>query len=770
MSGVRTPLTIKELYQLFREKDPWENWRTAYLNEVEYFKALSDTELRTPQNQERLWRARSVSGIGPGESVNTDGAYNDSDIVDALLSLKNSQWSGEASKRAKAIQGEYDKILSMVSPKHSPQRPQAKLSRLFTVLLPEQFHTGYSWDSYRKIAELLLGTRKVPSCESAVLSRDRIRTILGKEEDLSEHIQRSTFCWWLYENYNAIINGEDPVKDEQAEDDQGAVELPKLSVWPITKQLKGISAISGYTETLRAVVAASRGGATPDDIVQTMQSDLGFEKHSPASCRQVFSRVRRLEFLENRNGLWYPSDDGERLVEEDPPDVLVEKYLTQFFGLGHLLKLLIDKGPMPRKKIFEHLQNLYPRWTSTMMPNSLIVWGHSLGLISVEDQRGVAITDYGKMWVNRLPEKLETPPPNEPGTDILDTGLRITDPADTPTSPWPDTSQMLAAFQQDGQLRTFIFSPDQIESLHLAWHSQSKKRFVILSGLSGTGKTAILYHYARVFCENMGLDVGRHRATIAVSPDWRDPSGLIGYFNALHADPTFQIEPALRLVLDAANDPKSPYFLILDEMNLARVERYFAPFLSAMETGEKLTLHAHDEPVNGVPPTISWPKNLFIGGTVNMDETTHPFSDKVLDRAFTMEFWEVALDQYLDRRAGQNGGKRHEAFESFLKELNELLKGIRRHFGYRTVGEILDFLDMADAYGNGDNDKFWKLADQAVFSKVLPRLRGMETPILRSTLESILDLCRGQKLPRCINKVEEMQQQLTASGVTKFWS
>jgi 5-methylcytosine-specific restriction protein B len=72
---------------------------------------------------------------------------------------------------------------------------------------------------------------------------------------------------------------------------------------------------------------------------------------------------------------------------------------------------------------------------------------------------------------------------------------------------------------------------------------------------------------------------------VPVSPDWRDPSGLIGYFNALHADPTYQAEPALRLICGRIATPL-PYFLILDEMNLARIEHYFAPFLSAMETGD----------------------------------------------------------------------------------------------------------------------------------------------------------------------------------------
>src|SRR5690606_31917355 len=132
--------------------------------------------------------------------------------------------------------------------------------------------------------------------------------------------------------------------------------------------------------------------------------------------------------------------------------------------------------------------------------------------------------------------------------------------------------------------------------LHTAWHFHPGKRFAILSGLSGTGKTRLLTEYARIYCELAGGDVANNMATVAVSPDWRDPTGLLGYFNALHAEPTFQIEPALALLLEAHQSPEEPFFLILDEMNLARVERYFAPFLSAMETQGDLVLHVQEEP------------------------------------------------------------------------------------------------------------------------------------------------------------------------------
>lgn len=196
---------------------------------------------------------------------------------------------------------------------------------------------------------------------------------------------------------------------------------------------------------------------------------------------------------------------------------------------------------------------------------------------------------------------------------------------------------------------------------------------------------ALLNHYARITCDLLGIDPADHRALVAVRPDWRDPSGLLGYLNALHADPSFQVEPALRLVMQAHQDPGSPYFLILDEMNLARVERYFAPFLSAMESEEGyLDLHAEADPIGEVPPKIPWPTNLFIGGTVNMDESTHAFSDKVLDRAFTMELWTADLAAFFAKQ-----DERDLALEKLLLDLYTILEPVRRHFAYRSASEVL---------------------------------------------------------------------------------
>jgi hypothetical protein len=330
----------------------------------------------------------------------------------------------------------------------------------------------------------------------------------------------------------------------------------------------------------------------------------------------------------------------------------------------------------------------------------------------------------------------------------------------------PTLAELRARFQADNDAGKLIFPPAMVRGLYAAWSFHARKRFALLSGLSGTGKTELLKHTARLTCEHMGLDENNHVALIAVNPDWRDPSGLLGHLSTLHSTPTFHAEAALRLVLRAANDPGRPYFLLLDEMNLAPVERYFAPFLSAMESGADLLLHGEDDEVNGVPPRVAWPSNLRIGGTVNMDETTYPFSDKVLDRAFTFEFWEVDIEGLFEARGTERATE--AAAQAALRALQAQLVPIRRHVGYRALTEALDWI--AACHQHDPEAPISELIDEAVFAKVLPRLRGSESTALSTALAQIQQTCVEHNLSRCQAKVQQMAARLTETGVTGFWS
>lgn len=286
---------------------------------------------------------------------------------------------------------------------------------------------------------------------------------------------------------------------------------------------------------------------------------------------------------------------------------------------------------------------------------------------------------------------------------------------------------------------------------------------------------------------------------IAVGADWTSNENLLGYPDALKPQ-SYRMPDngALDLILRAKADPENPYFLILDEMNLSHVERYFADFLSAMESGEAISLHDGGENElwetdNGgskVPGKLTIPKNLFVIGTVNVDETTYMFSPKVLDRANVIEF-RVSEDDMksflndpvkpdLDASAGQ-GGQYGKAFVAAAKQkefkldeqdqVSEVLmkffpelKEAGAEFGYRTAHEISRFVyfhkELAEDWA------FEMAMDAAIMQKLLPKLHGARRK-LEPILEKLEKLCE-KDYPGSLEKVQRMLKRLREHGFTSF--
>ena len=190
----------------------------------------------------------------------------------------------------------------------------------------------------------------------------------------------------------------------------------------------------------------------------------------------------------------------------------------------------------------------------------------------------------------------------------------------------------------------FQYPEGVIDNFYLSLKS---KPFVILAGTSGTGKTRLI----KLFAEALGSTSaerggnGRYKL-VPVRPDWSDSSDLFGHVN-LKGE--FVPGAIIDFIKSAASDLSHPYFLCLDEMNLARVEYYLSDFLSIIETRERVNDEiitdeiVLDQSAAAKYGKVILPENLYIIGTVNMDETTFPFSRKVLDRANTIEFSYVDL-------------------------------------------------------------------------------------------------------------------------------
>ncbi|MBR1514245.1 MAG: hypothetical protein IJ622_08150 [Bacteroidales bacterium] len=338
-----------------------------------------------------------------------------------------------------------------------------------------------------------------------------------------------------------------------------------------------------------------------------------------------------------------------------------------------------------------------------------------------------------------------------------------------------------------------IYSPALIKRLA---YSLMAKPFVILSGLAGSGKTQLALAFAKCLSENIEEQV----CTVSIGADWTNREPLLGYPNALKENEYVEPESGVLQLLRRANeDPSKPYFLILDEMNLSVVERYFADFLSAMESGEKIKLW--DNEAGNVPKEIELPKNLFIIGTINVDETTYMFSPKVLDRANVIEF-KIApeeMEQYLNEKKDihlENAysacadmavdfvNKATSQFEikndeekavllSFFKEL----KKVNAEFGYRTVNEICRYLHFAE--GDLADDM---AIDTAILQKLLPKLHGSAKK-LKKVLEPMWQLCLKDgvakdidadfnatdfKYPESAEKIQRMYHAVVDNGFTSF--
>ncbi|WP_154678223.1 McrB family protein [Paraburkholderia nodosa] len=250
----------------------------------------------------------------------------------------------------------------------------------------------------------------------------------------------------------------------------------------------------------------------------------------------------------------------------------------------------------------------------------------------------------------------------------------------------------------------------------------------------------------------------RHFEIVPVNADWTNKESTLGYPDALNEGRYVRTTAALDLIIKAKNDPLVPYFLILDEMNLSHVERYFADFLSALESGEKISLHGGVGEMDGVPPSIDIPKNLFIIGTVNVDETTYTFSPKVLDRANAIEFRvdEVDIGSYLENPRGidlkwlsgrgQKFAKsfvlaathadarstKHARLSAEMRLLFSLLSAHGREYGFRVAYEIVRFSYYYEML-SPEGASFGEIIDAQICQKILPRLNGS-----RRQLEPIL--------------------------------
>jgi hypothetical protein len=368
--------------------------------------------------------------------------------------------------------------------------------------------------------------------------------------------------------------------------------------------------------------------------------------------------------------------------------------------------------------------------------------------------------------------------------------------------------------------RGFVYEPWQIAQYVTAIRT---KPFVILAGITGTGKSKLPALVAEA--------TGGESKLVPVRPDWTDSADVLGYTDL---EGNFRPGPVLELAHSAAANSDQFFTCIIDEMNLARVEQYFAEVLSRIEdrrpqsnggyrTGPLIRQVAKEADAEWGEVVI--PENLAIVGTVNMDESTHPFSRKVLDRAFTIELSDVNLAQWnangervrpvatwpvaswhpikiqlseLSKPDDQQLAEISRAIAA-LQAVNILLTPAQLQVGYRTRDEVAFYLlhaqQIADAFIDHEGNAVDPL-DLALQMKVLPRIAGDSNAIKRAVfgllgwattgvplespdeVNSILDSWESAERPSSLPNSEYprlaarlclMWQRLEVDGYTSYW-
>ena len=349
------------------------------------------------------------------------------------------------------------------------------------------------------------------------------------------------------------------------------------------------------------------------------------------------------------------------------------------------------------------------------------------------------------------------------------------------------------------------------------------KPFMLLAGISGTGKSRIVREMAKACWaadeEDYGKNCPRNFCMVQVKPNWHDSSDLIGYVSRINGE-KYVVGPFLRFIAKAMQDPKRPYFLCLDEMNLAPVEQYFAEYLSVIESRKLQDGQIETDPIVPFENTEAYgslidqlfdsdeerkaykteeggkrltiPENLFVVGTVNMDETTFSFSRKVLDRAMTIEMNEVNLHGGLEAGGAAEFGYigedlMGEAAEGrdiyadnqalcedvieYLGKVNNILEGTPFKIAYRTRNEFL--LYAVNRLHFAPESELWQTLDEMTSMKILSRIEGDNERcehVLRE-LKNLLTETVGNHAEdsASLKKIDEMLAKLK-SGYTSYWA
>jgi hypothetical protein len=724
----------------------WMQTLSATLARV---KAADLSERSSRAFQQFLWEENGVAAVGQG-NISINAALDDADFRDWLAARSLTPIPEDASGRRAHLAEMYEELRTRLS-RFTDRTPHLKIFRVLAALYPTCMTTVADARKLRALADHLGIGRELSPAESHVLLRERLDPILestATAESLTLPA-RMVFPWLLYERLCTP-------EEESAERPIDRPQNPRLSPLPAVQRLRGLTYLPEGFDGILTVLDFVRDGLDRDELIELLR---GFaQEYKPESLPSIGSNLQSQFNVIRRDGnRFYLTERGEKVLATRDPAELGDWLLTHVFGVDHVLVALRDRGPSTSMELISLLRGANPNWKTDFVPRSLIGWLRSLRAVEIGDGNRLILAPIGRQWLNCVDW---VPEPLSAATSL---DQLIEEPPAVASEPTPAERpaivEIVAAVQKNAR-----FDASRIASLHAGLWSHPRRHFAVLTGISGSGKTLLAREYATALT---GEAAPRSILTIPVEPGWYDPSPLFGYPNPIHPD-RYVRRPFLDFLLNAADDPSRPYVAILDEMNLSHPEQYMAPLLSAMETGGLIPLHNNNEDLfDGMRKAVRYPSNLALIGTVNMDETTHGLSDKVLDRAFVLEFWDIELAGYDRWGTGVLDPERENRVRGLLQALMDALTPARLHFGWRVVDDIFDYLIQTESMSGLLT--FDLALDTAVCSKVLPKLRGEDSIRFRTALEGCHRALTDFDLPCARRKVEDLQADLRTMGSARYW-
>ncbi len=747
-----TPETLRRLAAEYAElaKDPakpYRSWCDKLVTHLEKVAGASREVRASREFQAQLWNDEIISSTGQG-NINMDAALDDAAFRDWLADRSLAPLPEGSDERTAGLEALAEEIKERLS-QLIEGNPKLKTFRVLASFYPLAFTTVADAKRMRKLHMAMLpGSRASEIGRHQAVLR-RLDEVLGPApQDLPRWVERMTLAWRLVEVLQEESPGSKPVPQ--------AVLVPL----PASRRAKGLTSVRGYFDSAIRVLDYVGEGTTWSDLNEFWQDEHPTLK--AASINANLNVLRRdLGLLVRSGDEVKPTDLGRRLLADEDPSVLAPTLLTRILGIDHALVALRDRGALPRAEVVRVVQQANVGWTTKFAPSAIVAWLRSFSAIEDDGQEAVRLTERGRQWaalVTWTPERYEVAEEDE--AELV--AKPLVEAGAGPKVP-------LLAEVMKRLPESMRYSPEQVAALHAGLWAHPTRHLAILTGLSGSGKTSLARDYAKAVIAATAeeADPPRRFLVVPVAPGWTDPSSLLGYLNPLRAGEYVATE-FVSFLVSCVEHPEVIHFAVLDEMNLSHPEQYLAPLLSGMELGsEPITLHDEPDLVEGIPGRLErYPANLVLIGTVNMDETTHGLSDKILDRAVTLEFWHIDLAGY--PRWGQTGldPDSEQRARTVLGDLLETLAPLRLHFGWRVVDDVMAFLRRAAADGGLD---FKSALDWIIYSKVVPKLRGHDSPQFRDVFARCQASLAGHGLPRSRDKLGELIRDLQETGSARFW-